>query len=181
MSEVRRIEFKAETKATLEGMRLAGKALFRGGRSLGLWAQMLIIGFFAPIGVLALTFLVKFWVTGDMRFESALWAPGIILVAGTTSLLLSNWVYAVMAKAAAVSRFARAPFVEIGPDAFVYGSGESFWRTVWADVEHVHMGRKAVSVTVSAVALPIPISAFESGDDARATFEKMQAWWEAAR
>ena len=174
------LEYTPETKVTLEAMKLAGGVVFSGASALLLWVQVLVLGLLVPAGFLAVVLAVKIAVTGSGSFSQPIWLPAIFVLSGAAGMWLNNRVHWQMAQAAGASRFGKRVRISISPEAFVFAGGNSEWRMDWGDIDGVVKGRRVLVVCTGAVALPVPISAFESPVVAQTAFEKMTQWHQEA-
>lgn len=170
------LEYTPDVKTTLEGMKLAGGAMFKGAKAPLLWAQILVTALLVPAGFMAVVLIVKILVTGSGTFAQPFWFPALFVLGGVLSFWLSNQIYVVMARAAVTSRFGRRVRISAAPDGFVFAGGQSEWRMVWADIDDVVNGRTAMAVCTGGVALPVPHAAFDTPEAAKAAFEQMAAW-----
>lgn len=176
MSETYHLTYGPNQRVIYEAMRLAGATVFTGWRRGVIWAQLLVLGVLAPIGAMGLFLLIQFQFTDQMRFEPVWLLPLVYLLGGILALSLAQVSYLILAQASTGSRFASGSTAEIGPEGVIVTGPNSRWQTHWADIEAVTKGKRVIAVVTGAVALPIPIAAFESAEAAGVAFKQMQAW-----
>lgn len=174
------LEYIPDTKTTIEAMKLAGGTVFKGPSKLLLWAHVLVAGLLVPAGFLALVLFVEISFTGNVSLWHPLWYVAIFVVAGAAGMLLTHGTYWVTAKAAGASRFGRHVRLSISAEEFVFAGGKSEWRMAWSDVDAIVKGKRAIVVCTGAVALPVPIDAFETQDIAMTAFNQMVQWHDEA-
>ena len=169
-----RVSFKLEAPGTLLAMQQAGALHFQGRWRFVAILQILILAIFAPLGGVMSIYLIWNWITGAATI--GYWMGVVFIILAAIFMKLANMMYARLAQISVDAEFNKVSIVEISEESFTLMAPNSTWRTGWADVESVIRTETAFVVVVSAIALPVPITAFESEAEADQAFADMQRW-----
>lgn len=170
-----RISFKLEAPGTLLAMQQAGALHFQGRWRFVAILQIVILAIFAPLGGVMSVYLIWNWFSGG-NATIGYWMGVVFVVLALIFMKLANMMYARLAQISVDAEFNKASIVEMSRENFTLMAPNSTWRTGWADVESVIRTDDAFVIVVSAIALPVPISAFESEAQADQAFADMQRW-----
>ncbi|MEJ6396843.1 hypothetical protein [Yoonia sp. 208BN28-4] len=167
--------FQLDTATSLDAMVSGGREIIKGWQWWSFTVQMIALVFFAPLGVIAMSFV---FLTDDTRQTVITAMPLFVLVLGGFFLWLQRHGYKTLAAISAQSRFNRTSTVELTALGMSLITPHSRWFTGWKDVEAVTRSKKSITVVVSGIVLPIPLTAL---DDPDTVFGDVTRWFEAAR
>lgn len=173
---------RATAAETFEAMTLAGSVMMQGkGRVLQI-AHAVFVGLFAPLGATMFVWIIVQMFGGPKLSALPVAAIPLTLMAfAGVSMWLLRQVYFVVAKWTVASKFGRMQQVTIGAQGITQASGHSRWHSGWGDVAAVRGGKKSIAISISGVAIALPLGAFPNPPEAARALAAMQSWQEAAQ
>ncbi|MEQ6201736.1 hypothetical protein ABMC88_01660 [Sulfitobacter sp. HNIBRBA2951] len=177
-----KLTVRANAAETFEAMTLAGSVMMQGkGRVLQI-VHAVFVGLFAPLGATMFVWVMVQMFGGPKLGALPVAALPLTLIAfGFMSMWLLKRVYFVVAEWTVASKFGRMQQVTIDAQGIVQESGHSRWHSGWADVAAVRKGKKTIALSISGVAIALPLAAFPDPPEAARALAAMQSWQEAAQ
>lgn len=164
-------------RETYEAMILAGQASIRGAKRALLLLFGVFVGLFAPLGATMVLWIFVQMAGGPPMGDLPVAAVPLTLLAfGALGIWLMRRLYFVVAQASVASRFGRWQQVNIGPDGITLRTAHSEWHSGWGDVVAIRGGKTCLCITISAIAITLPLRAFANPPDATHALQMMQTW-----
>lgn len=170
------LSYRLTPAVVLDGMFTAGKNIPRSDQ-IKLTVAYLISTLLTVAGGAAVAFAIGVNLTGTA--EGAMrYVPFGIIGGAAFHFFYARWTYRIMAKKTATSIYGdnlqQAVFDAVG---FTISNDHASWHTKWAAVEGIEPGKRAITLSVAAIAFMIPLDVI---DDPDAFLAQLRDWKGAA-
>ncbi len=172
MSESILVNYTIEPKLMLHAMVQTGQSLMKRYQVVMTAFYMLSVILICT-GAAAVASAIAAYVTED-RSSIRLIAFLGALAGAVFHLYFQQWPYRIMARFAAGSKYGRGPQQALfDREGITFSNATSKWKTSWAGVEDIHLGKDVFTFRVAAIAFMLPRSAVDEPD---ALLAQLNTW-----